>query len=65
MKSGAENIILFHGTDDHLIPVKEARHIASEMNDAKHFEYYEIDNVSHFFSPWQEILDVMDSKFRK
>lgn len=65
MKSGAENIILFHGTDDHLIPVKEARYIASEMNDAKHFEYYEIDNVSHFFSPWQEILDVMDSKFRK
>jgi len=63
MKQGADHIVLFHGIDDHLIPVKEARFIASKLKDAENFEYKEMDGVSHFFSPWQEILDVMDAKF--
>ena len=63
MKRGAEQIVVFHGTDDPLIPVREARFIASKMNDADSFEYKEMDGVSHFFSPWQEILDTMDTKF--
>lgn len=65
MKEGAKNIVLLHGTDDHLIPVREARYIASKMNDAENFQYVEMDGVSHFFSPWQELLDVMDAKFGK
>jgi predicted alpha/beta hydrolase family esterase len=63
MREGAEYIVLFHGTDDHLIPVGEARYIASKMNDANHFTFIEMDNKSHFFRPWQEILDVFDDKF--
>ena len=61
MKKGARNIVCFHGTDDHLIPVSEARHIA-EMMEGGSFEYMEMDGKSHFFRPWQELLDVMDQK---
>ena len=64
MKGGAEIIHLFHGTDDHLIPVREARHIA-EMLEGENFEYSELPNKGHFFYPFQEILDVMDTKFGK
>lgn len=63
MKDGAQNIVLFHGKDDHLIPVGEARYIASKMRDAHHFSFFDMDGKSHFFSPWQEILDVFDDKF--
>lgn len=62
MKQGARHIVLFHGTDDHLIPVQEARFIASKMN-GNNFDYIEMDGMSHFFSPWHEILDIMDTKF--
>jgi predicted alpha/beta hydrolase family esterase len=64
MKSSTKSgIVLFHGTDDHLIPVSEARHIAGKLKDAPNFEYRELPGMSHFFSPWQEILDVVDTKF--
>ena len=62
MKNGADFIHLFHGTDDHLIPVREARHV-SEMLEGDNFEYSEISGKGHFFYPWQELLDVMDQKF--
>jgi len=62
MKEGAREIVVFHGSDDHLIPVREARFIASKL-ECDHFEYIEMDEQSHFFGPWQEILDVMDNKF--
>lgn len=62
MKEGAENIICFHGTDDHLIPVSEARHIAEKLK-GDNFCYHEMDGVSHFFQPWQKMLDVFDEKF--
>ena len=60
MAQGAKNIVLFHGTDDHLIPVNEARHIADKLSSAPHFEYREMNGKSHFFEPWSEILEVMD-----
>lgn len=63
MEQGAKHIVLFHGTDDHLIPVYEARYIASHLNGAAHFEYHEMNDKSHFFAPWQELLDVFDKKF--
>jgi len=60
MKRGAKNIALFHGTDDHLIPVAEARYIAEKLK-GDNFKYYEMTGVSHFFQPWNEILEVVDN----
>jgi predicted alpha/beta hydrolase family esterase len=62
MKEGAQQIVCFHGTDDHLIPVAEARHIAKKL-EGDNFEYHEIDGMSHFFQPWKELLDIFDDKF--
>ena len=59
MKQGAQTIVCFHGTNDHLIPVAEARYI-SEMLQGDNFEYYEMEGKSHFFTPWAEILNVFD-----
>lgn len=59
MKKGAEKIHCFHGVDDHLIPVQEARYIAEKMN-SDNFHYTELKGVSHFFEPWQDLLDVVD-----
>jgi len=60
MKEGAENICCFHGTDDFLIPVHEARFISQKMK-GDNYTYIEMDGVSHFFEPWDEILDVADA----
>ena len=60
--TGAQDIVCFHGEDDHLIPVAEARHIASKLK-GDNFEYMELPSASHFFEPWPEILEVMDRKF--
>jgi len=62
MKEGAEQIVCFHGIDDHLIPVAEARHVASKLK-GDNFQYHEMDGKSHFFDPWQEVLDVFDETF--
>ena len=62
MKSGAQEIIFFHGEDDPLIPVKEARYITEHMR-GSNFEYHEMEGKGHFFSPWPDILNVMDRKF--
>ena len=59
MKQGAKNIVLFHGDDDELIPVAEARYIADKMQ-GSNFEYHEMEGMSHFFEPWDEILTVVD-----
>lgn len=59
MKLGAECIHCFHGFDDHLIPVEEARYIAEKMS-GDNFQYTEMSDVSHFFRPWEEILTVVD-----
>lgn len=59
MRRGARRIHCFHGVDDHLIPVKEARFIADRLK-GDNFEYTEMSGVSHFFRPWDEILTVVD-----
>jgi len=59
MKKGARKIVLFHGNDDELIPVHEARYIADQMK-GSNFDYYEMKGKSHFFQPWSEILNVVD-----
>jgi pimeloyl-ACP methyl ester carboxylesterase len=59
MKNGARKIHCFHGVDDHLIPVQEARYIAEKMKN-DNFQYTELSGVSHFFEPWDEILNVVD-----
>ena len=59
MKTGAKKIVCFHGEDDHLIPVDEARHIANKLQ-CESFEYFEMKGKSHFFYPWDELLDVVD-----
>ncbi len=59
MKLGAERIACFHGDDDPLIPVDEARFIAEKMK-CDTFEYFEMKGKSHFFNPWKELLDVVD-----
>lgn len=60
MKSGAKKIVCFHGEDDHLIPVHEARFIADKMK-GNTFEYIEMQGKSHFFYPWNDLLDVVDT----
>mmetsp|Transcript_39445 Transcript_39445/g.118432 ORF Transcript_39445/g.118432 Transcript_39445/m.118432 type:complete len:188 (-) Transcript_39445:187-750(-) len=62
MKTGADIIHQFHAPDDHLIPVSEARFVAEKL-EGDNFEYTELPGKSHFFHPWQEILEVMDNKF--
>ena len=59
MKMGADKIHCFHGVDDHLIPVREARYISKKMK-GDNFEYTEMSGVSHFFEPWDEILNVVN-----
>ena len=61
MTKGAGTIVCFHGTDDHLIPVAEARHIAEKLK-GDNFQYYEMDGMSHFFQPWAELLQLFDEK---
>jgi predicted alpha/beta hydrolase family esterase len=62
MNRGAKNIVCFHSRDDPLIPVKEARHVAQQL-EGDNFVYHEMKKKSHFFRPWQDILDVMDNTF--
>ena len=62
VKKGAEKIHLFHGGNDHLIPVAEARYIASQL-EGDNFVYTEKPRGSHFFQPFQELLDVLDRRF--
>jgi uncharacterized protein len=59
MKRGAKTIVCFHGVDDPLIPVAEARYIAEKLW-GENFEYHEIDGASHFFEPWSKLIDLFD-----
>ena len=60
MAQGASKIVLFHGINDHLIPVGEARHIAQQLGGYDHFVYHEMEGNSHFFEPWPELLEAMN-----
>jgi len=62
MAQGAsKKIVLFHGTDDHLIPIQEARYIAEQLEFSENFDFREMPGNSHFFRPWPELLDEMDN----
>jgi len=61
MAKGAAKTILFHGTDDPLIPVAEARYIAEQLAFSESFSFREMPKHSHFFRPWPELLEEMDA----
>jgi hypothetical protein len=60
MKPNAKFIHQFHSDDDHLIPVAEARFVASKLKGANHV-YEELSGYSHFFGPFQPLLDCVDT----
>ena len=59
MKPNAAFIHQFHSADDHLIPVAEARFVAEHLA-GENFTYEELDGHSHFFGPFQPLLDCID-----
>lgn len=63
-------IHIFHSEDDHLIPVDEARYVASNMKKeagtrgmVNKVEYDEMKDHSHFFEPFDKLLEVVDRRF--
>lgn len=59
MKSNAGFIHQFHSTDDHCIPISEARFVAGQLKGPNHV-YEELSGFSHFFGPFQPLLDCVD-----
>lgn len=60
MRENAGFIVQFHSEDDPFIPVSEARHVAEQLQS----EYIEFTDKSHFFEPFEEIVEVIASKMR-
>lgn len=60
MSQGSSKIVLFHGTDDPLIPIEEAKFIAKKLECYEHFTFRQMPRKSHFFRPWPEILEEID-----
>ncbi|CAE8628375.1 unnamed protein product [Polarella glacialis] len=54
-------IVQFHSRDDHLIPVEEGRAVAKALGS----EYHELDGHSHFFEPFNELVEVLRAKTQK
>jgi len=52
----------FHSVDDHLIPVSEARFVAAQLKSPKHV-YEELRGYSHFFTPFDALLEAVDRYF--
>eukprot|EP00401_Gymnodinium_catenatum_P065023 CAMPEP_0117473714 /NCGR_PEP_ID=MMETSP0784-20121206/8911_1 /TAXON_ID=39447 /ORGANISM="" /LENGTH=359 /DNA_ID=CAMNT_0005267917 /DNA_START=50 /DNA_END=1125 /DNA_ORIENTATION=+ len=48
-------IVQFHSKDDPLVPVQEGRVVAKALGS----EYHELDGHSHFFEPFEQIIDVL------
>jgi len=59
-KENAGFIHQFHSKDDHLIPVSEARYVANQLQ-GNNAVYEELNGYSHFFEPFQPLLDAMDT----
>ena len=63
----------FHSDDDHLIPVEEARFISVELSKVDEnfdgsladYTYEELQNRSHFFDPFSELLRVIDKQIQR
>ena len=63
IKGNAQFIHQFHSDDDHLIPITEARHIAQNLQVAEgraEVVYEELQGHSHFFSPFQNLLQAIN-----
>ncbi len=52
IKANSNWIVQFHSTDDPFIGVDESRHVASMLES----EYYEMEGMSHFFEPFDEVF---------
>lgn len=63
MSQGAKSIHQFHSPSDHLIPVAEARYISEQLSGNSNYEYQEVPEKGHFFEPFQELMQVIDSKY--
>jgi predicted alpha/beta hydrolase family esterase len=59
MPKHAQFIHQFHSRDDPLIPVEEARFVAHRLK-GDNFIYEELEGYSHFFAPFQALLDALD-----
>jgi predicted alpha/beta hydrolase family esterase len=59
MKASAVFIHQFHSTDDHLIPVAEARFVSEKLAGENHV-YEELEGYSHFFEPFEPLLACVD-----
>ncbi|CAJ1403314.1 unnamed protein product [Effrenium voratum] len=53
-------IVQFHSSDDCLVPVVEGRRVAKELQS----EFHELQGHSHFFEPFEEILEAIVQKCR-
>ena len=58
IKAHAGWIVQFHSVDDPFIPPAEARHVAKKTGS----EYFEHTHSSHFFEPFDELIDVLVEK---
>ena len=58
IKSNAGWLVQFHSRDDPFIPVEESRHVAASLGT----EYYEFDGYSHFFEPFDELINELMKK---
>ena len=57
--ANANFIHQFHSSDDHLIPVAEARFVAKKLAGENHV-YEELNGLSHFFEPFEQLLVAVD-----
>eukprot|EP00300_Choanocystis_sp_HF-7_P033886 c46322_g1_i1.p1 GENE.c46322_g1_i1~~c46322_g1_i1.p1 ORF type:complete len:206 (+),score=39.09 c46322_g1_i1:3-620(+) len=58
IRNHADWIVQYHSTDDPFIPIDEARHVAQNLRT----EYHEFEDHSHFFEPFEHIVDVLREK---
>jgi uncharacterized protein len=68
MVDNVELIHIFHSEDDHLIPVREARFVATSLTEAaasasSQVKYDELNDQGHFFGPWNELMEVVVDRF--
>lgn len=52
------NVVMFHGDDDPVIPVAEARCIKEKMGEG--VDYREMKGKQHFWKKWPELLEAVD-----
>ena len=61
IKANAGFIVQFHSVDDPICPIHEGRHIAQKLSGPNH-KYIEMQGKSHYFEPFQELIDELKAK---